>query len=77
MSDTPRTDAETEYVEGTDRLFREGEPIEAVSAAFARKLERENAELRKAASDVIEGNNLFGHPSPADIRKLEAKLANK
>ena len=56
MSDTPRTDAETEYVEGTDRLFREGEPIEAVSAAFARKLERENERLRSTIEKLTTQN---------------------
>lgn len=57
MSDTPRTDAETmrdEY-DHVDTEFGAFAPSDTVSAAFARQLERELAEVTGQRDLLIEG----------------------
>jgi hypothetical protein len=56
MSDTPRTDAKAQFFGWNPE---EGE--EFVTASFARKLERENAELRadKERLDWLEASDLW------------------
>ena len=47
-SDTPRTDMAAAWMQDTE----EGEHREVVSADFARRLERENAELRARIAEL-------------------------
>ena len=53
MSDTPRTDDEVETLYDGHTYY--GNMVQAVPAEFARRLERENAELRRALRFLLEG----------------------
>ena len=71
MSDTPRTEAELERVNKAIRVGIEyGDMAEVYAWAFARELERENAELKQKAETI---ENLLLTIQAWDIDKHEVR----
>ena len=65
MSDTPRTDAKTQFFG-----WNPDEGEEFVTAAFARQLERENAALRSALTTLLAWEDKGGDIPPTAARGL-------
>ena len=70
---------ELEALRKENELLRSGAQLgPIVGAEVIRKQEVELAALRRvaeAASAVIDGEQMFGYPSPADMKKLEEALS--
>ena len=70
MSDTPETDKARADYQRSIWTSKVGVTAEMIPIEFARKLERERDEARKALADLLDAFDKFGYGNPRLTRAL-------